>query len=361
MDGYLDKHDFDWEYYSQKNQDLVKKGVRGLDPCYRHWITYGCHENRWVRSLSTGAEKQVMIKNGTKFARAPRTPLANHTTPNPIDLQYKIAIMIHVFDATMMRFFVSYLNYLSQSYSNDNFDIYFNIVEENNPYGGELRTLIKESIATIENPHVTTYYNENRGGDIGGFLLLAKRVVNSGLDYKYVIFAHSKTKSKWRIDLCHCLFNLPFKELPKMKDMGLISSKKWLKTFDPVAQPEEYRKFKYHLIDLCNTYELPNNCPFQFIAGTMFLTRIEVLQYIVHHEIDRIYLMLNRPESVDINWLNIVEEQRRDPKGTSNDFMYRIKYRKALLSDYMIEHTYERVIGLICVHLGYKVVGYNEA
>jgi hypothetical protein len=210
-----------------------------------------------------------------------------------------------------------------------------------------------EQLGLISNPVVKCQYSENRGGDIGGFLLLSKTVIQSGTDYKYVIFIHSKTKAQWRKDLCHCLFDLPFDNLEKFKNMGLISARKWIYTFSQ----SEYRRYQYHMIELCTIYGLNCEKEWQFVAGTMFLARIDIIKYIVEHDIDRVYYMLNRVDSVDINWQNIVGELRKDTRGTTNDYQYRLRYRKSLCSDYMIEHTFERIIGLICQHLGYKLVG----
>jgi hypothetical protein len=351
-DLYITKKEFDWEYYLTRNPDLIKAGVNTLDKCHRHWVTYGCYENRWVKSLS-GQEHQVKLNTNEKFK------LTHSPVLEGIDLKFKIALMIHIFDATMIRFFTSYINRLNQTYVCGNFDIYFNIAEENNPYHGalSLRQYVTEQLEHIKNPHVKCVYNENRGGDIGGFLILSKEVIRSGIDYKYAIFVHSKKNLQWRIDLCRCLFDLQFENLDKNKNFGLISANKWIYMFDPINQVDEYNRFKYHLIDLCHIYELSCNHKWSFIAGTMFLAKIEIIKYLVLHEVDQVYHMLNRPDSIDVNWMAIVEEQKKDAQGVCNDFQYRLKYGHPLLSDYMIEHTFERVIGLICDHLGYRVIG----
>lgn len=351
--SYITKNDFDWEYYLLKNPDIKKAGHTSLDKCYRHWISYGCYENRWVKSLGNGVERQVKLKHGEKF------PVVITPTPSQplVDLKFKIAIMIHVFNVTMIRFFASYLNYLDHSYNHTNFDIYINIVEQNNPYVGDLRQYVSTQLATINNPNVHCYYNQNCGGDIGGFLLLSKIIVESHIDYQYVIFVHSKNKSAWRQELCRSIFDIKFETLEKTPNLGIISAKKWIYPFDPTKQADEYQRFKFHLIDLCSIYGLSCDQAWSFIAGTMFLAKMEIIKYIVDHEIDRVYSMLNRIDSVDINWVTIVDQLRKDSRGTTNDYQYRIKYHHSLLSDYMIEHTYERIIGLICQHMGLKLLG----
>jgi hypothetical protein len=216
---------------------------------------------------------------------------------------------------------------------------------------------VAEQVRTINNPNVHYYFNKNRGGDIGGLLLLSKIIVSSQIDYKYAIFVHSKNKTSWRQELCRCIFDIKFESLEKTPDIGIISAKKWVYPFDPSKQIDEYQRFKFHLIDLCSIYGISCDRAWEFIAGTMFLAKIEIIKYIVDHEVDRVYTMLNRVDSVDINWVTVVDQLRKDARGTTNDYQYRIKYRHSLLSDYMIEHTYERVIGLICQHMGLKIVG----
>jgi hypothetical protein len=356
---YIPKDEFDWDYYLNHNPDVRKAGITGIEGCYRHWIMYGCYENRLVKSSKTGKEVRVKLKSQEKFLPKPPPPLTPVTPSiSPIDLGFKIAVLIHIFDINLFPFFISYLNHLSNLYLNDNFDIYINIVEENSPYKGDLKLAIKAHIKNLINPNFSYFLSENRGGDIGGFLLLSKYIIESGIDYKYAIFVHSKTRAQWRKDLCQTIFNIPFEQLSKTPDMGLISSKKWLMTFDPIKQKEEYQRFRYHLVDLCEIYDVECRQAWQFIAGTMFLANIELIKYIAKTRIDEVYEKLNKLDSIDINWLTLVtDELRKDPRGTGNDLQYRLKYGRSLHPDYMIEHTFERIIGLICNKLGLKVIG----
>lgn len=354
---FIPKNEFDWEYYIQKNPDVKKIGTN-LDKCYRHWITYGCYENRWVKSTKLQKECQVKLKTTDKFIIPVIQTYSTVVKPHaPIDLKFKIAVMIHIFDVRLLRGFILYLNALNDSYINTNFDIYFNIVEENNPYQGDLKKFVNDQLTLIHNPNIQCHYSLNCGGDIGGFLLLSKMVIKSGIKYKYVIFVHSKNKTNWRIGLCQCIFGIKFENLNKTPDIGIISAKKWINLFDPIKHPEEYRKFKFHLIELCRIYELPSDTPWSFVAGTMFLADIKIIEYIVSHEVDNVYHMLNRIDSVDINWVSILDEKGKDRKGAPNDYFYRLKYGRTLISDYMIEHAFERIIGLICDHLNLKLIG----
>ena len=359
-DLFIPIHEFDWEYYLSKYEDLRHADITSLEKAYQHWITYGCHENRWVRFLSSHKEIQVNLRHGEQLiphASSKHEPKMSLKLKE-IPLLPKIAIMIHIFDTSMIPFFVTYLNTLSRAYPVGNFDLYLNIVEENNPFQGDLKACVKDHLKELMPFMMNCYYSENRGGDIGGLIRLSKEVIASGIDYRYVIFVHSKTKKRWRNDLCRCVFSINYPRITEDPKVGLISSKKWIYSFDPVRNKSEFERFQYHLIELCRIYQLPQDQPWQFVAGTMFLANIAIIQYLVSHEIDNVYHMLNRLESVDINWLNITQSLRKDTKGTGNDYMYRTKYHRSLCSDYMIEHTFERIIGLISQHLGLKTIGY---
>ena len=144
--------------------------------------------------------------------------------------------------------------------------------------------------------------------------------------------------------LCRTIFNLSFETLDPT--IGLVSNKRWIYQFNVSLQREEYNRFKYHLIDLMEIYHLQSETQqWSFVAGTMFLARIEIIQYIVSHEIHRVYSLLNRVDSIDINWMTIMEQLGKETRGTVNDYQYRLKYRQSLRSDYMVEHAFERIIG----------------
>lgn len=41
---------FDWKYYINKYDDLVKNGVTNKISAYKHWIQYGKHEMRFINT-----------------------------------------------------------------------------------------------------------------------------------------------------------------------------------------------------------------------------------------------------------------------------------------------------------------------
>lgn len=341
--SFIPKNSFDWEYYLLKNPDIKKAGINTPEKCYNHWIITGRKEKRSVRKIN---KPVIKVSQPIKIVKT------------RINLDFKIAIMIHVFDINTIHCFMSYLKDITNIYEPSNFDIYFNICEEDNPAGSSLHEKVTELLPQNGELNIHVIYSPNRGGDIGGFIILCQQVINSNVDYKYAIFVHSKNKLKWRIDLCHAVFNLKFEELPHKLDIGLYCSSKWIQKFKTQSEdPVNFKHFSYHLIELQNIYQLDTSKSWTFVAGTMFLADIKIIKYIYDHQIEKVYNMLNRVDSIDINWLSIMKELNKNTLGTTNDYQYRLKYKHSLLSDFMIEHTYERIIGLICNHLNLKILG----
>lgn len=412
MENYISFADFDWKYYIDSSQDLKK--IRNSRDAYNHWIQYGCFENRPVKNLKTKECFTVKLQKekGERFSQIEQQKIdkkkeaierslshqqqqqqrkiipsqihQRNPAPPKIKLSFKLAILLHIFDIEMFpNFYIHYLNKLTNKYDDDDVHIYINFVIEDNPYGNmnTIKSAVEEHITHILNKNVYYCFNENRGGDIGGFLILSKIILdkckNESLNYKYILFAHTKKKDEWRKELVKPIFNYKFEYLSensKMEDFGIIGAKKWIYNIEPRTPKEQQQmeKYKYHMIDLCNMYNLEEDVKtsWKFVAGTMFILDTRIVQYIIYgNEIknenddsiyvsDVLYYKLNKLDSIDVNWLNIVTDiLKKDPKDVGNDLAYRMKYGKPLHPDHMIEHTFERVIGLICKHLGLKVYG----
>ena len=52
----------------------------------------------------------------------------------------------------------------------------------------------------------------------------------------------------------------------------------------------------------------------------------------------------------------MIKAMKLDNRGCGNDLQYRVKFGQSLHVDYMIEHAYERLIGLICHLLNLKIL-----
>jgi hypothetical protein len=411
--------DFDYHYYLKNNNDLVKAKMNTLIQCYTHWINHGCYENRKVRSLKSGKEISLNLTNKQKLVKINKylekninknqssfkddfvkvdqsnvnsninsnvkTEILNKNQLNSnvkqninksiqpkeiINLIKPFAILIHIYNTKYLSYFTKNIQLLYAKYTKESFDIFINIVYVSNKVeiiNNENNT-INQEINKLYKPHII--YSENKGGDIGGFLNLCKLL---DLDkYNGVIFVHSKTKDKWRIDLCSSIFNYNFSN--DEINFGLLGNSKWIHLVDPEKHELNYIRFSEHFIKLFKVYNFDdylqltldkkykNINKWEFVAGTMFIANIKIIKYIVDHDIDYVYSLLNKLESVDENWLRIIKEMKLDNKGCGNDLFYRVKYGRPLHADFMIEHAFERILGLICnkLNLTIKKDTYNS-
>lgn len=411
--------DFDYLYYLKQNPDLKQAHLKTLVQCFTHWCNHGCYENRKIRSNKTGEEMQILVDRSKKMVHKQkviekgnnineirvdfknflsRKDIIKSQIPNQIELHRQkqrllvnrslnslitltnpIAVLVHIFDINYIQFFIKNLNHLNTRYTHDSIRIYINIVLENNPYFvddnnpteekiSDFKTLVNSMFSqSLHNKNVKIYYNENKGGDIGGLLLLIKEMFLSGEDYSHFIFVHSKTKYKWRYDLCSIIFNYPLENLSHGNSIGLISSQKWIRTIQTTNK--DYQFFESHLLKLYkilkfNDYyqntlqkKYKDIQSWKFVAGTMFIANINIAKYIFENGITDIYSVLNKLDTIDENWVKLVRNLNRDPRDCGNDLQYRVKYGKPLYADHMIEHAVERIIGLICEKLKLKIIG----
>ena len=255
--------------------------------------------------------------------------------------------MIYIFNSMLINYYVNLLNNFSKKYKH--YKIYI-----------AMHNLTHEKCANFNHlKNVKIYDIPNKGGDIGGFLFLIKKVYEDNPDYlttsnnenindnRYFIFAHTKTNNTWRQDLCSAIFNYDYKRLlQSKKDIGIICKNKWHLTYK-----DEQRRYDPHMSYLKSLYNIPDVKEWKFVGGTIMTLSSKITKYIYENDIDQIYSKLNEDNSEDECWINTIARLNKDRKGCNNDYAYRVKFNRSLHSDNMIEHTYERIIGLICTYL----------
>ena len=146
------------------------------------------------------------------------------------------------------------------------------------------------------------------------------------------------------------IFNV---DIEKLSDkVGIVGSKKWSLKF---SNKHLYRSHINFLTKMYNIKELDS---WIFIGGTIFLANSKIIKYIAHTNFQQVYNKLNNLNSIDDNWLRMAKIFKKNTNGCSNDFKYRTLHpkRKSLMSDYMIEHTYERIISLISINLSLTIL-----
>ena len=363
---------------------LIKQNVSSPSHTAHHSIKVNTIKKA---SRSVGEKRYVYgdpVLNGVNYVKRGEKPNKKIIT-NPVDINAPktdikgikdvkghrivsldggvICVMLYLFDIKMIRFFNSgKIEKLIEKYGEDQIHIYVGVQIFENRFvpssSPSFDPLVVDKyihdILGLGAKHVTIqkYMTaDTRGGDIGSFIQLSKLARETGGDiYKWYMFIHSKTNFKWRCDLTAPLFNASFEKLDR--SCGLYGSSKWLLSFNSST----CTKYTQHFNTLRRVFGMDGTCinQWQFVGGTMFILNDEIVKYIVLHG-DEVYKELNTHHTPDYNWIINVEKTKKDRHGCVNDYEYRLRYGKSLLSDYMIEHACERFIGLIVAHLGFKV------
>lgn len=379
-------NDFDFSFYKTKYKDL---NIFNTDKqLYLHWYNFGCHEGRVIKRLNGTQIQYVFPENfkkpkiidilkttpvpnsvpasrffkttlGPSLKSIPNSTLkpdlkpALNSTLKPalnstlnstlkptlktlkplLSLNNKVAVLLYIFNHKLIYYYVNLLKRFGVKYNN--FHVHIAFVGE-----------IDISKYFMEFNNVNIYKVENKGGDIGGFLLLCDKIAD--MNYKYIIFAHTKTNNNWRHQLCNPIFNFDYHTILD-KNITMIASKKWVMEF----KDDGKTRYNTHLNYLYDLYNVDVKLPlkWKFVGGTIMALSFDVIKIIKDNQLNVLYEKLNYNNSVDNQWLNEIKRLHLDNKNCYNDYNYRKIYNKPLLSDCMIEHTFERFIGFIVCHL----------
>jgi len=355
----LKSNEFDSEFYLITNQDLGKNGIKTHQQAYKHWLTYGRYEGRKVKKI--GSSDALTIKCLPISKQLYKKQPEQRIIKLPTRINFKVAVTIYLFGLKLLDYFANYVLKLKHSLGEENVHVYVGItlLSERQDLDIDLNAKEEQAIKAIKLKIecINVQIIENRGGDIGGLMQLFKTVNNQGsqgsqasqYQYQYCYHLHSKSDKIWRNGLCFPLLHLNLNNLIKKSDIGLIGSKKYMFTF------KHSDKYEYHLKNLRSLYNLKKLSEWQFVAGTIFIAKIDIVKFIATCNFDEVYQLLNTNDTIDQNWIDIITKLKKNPNNCGNDYAYRSKSvgRKSLLSDYMIEHTYERILGCICSELGF--------
>lgn len=168
---------------------------------------------------------------------------------------------------------------------------------------------------------------ENKGYDIYPFLVLINEIDLE--NYSSLLKLHTKNCNTgrniiWRNDLYECLLGTKYifrKNLNKLKKYGIVGAKERITTMNERC-PENVWLFE----DVCKQIGIePKKA--NFIAGTVFLARIEIIKRIK-----------------ELNLLQLDFENKKMETGSIGTNA----------------HVIERLFGVICNELGYKIYGSNQ-
>ena len=226
----------------------------------------------------------------------------------------KILVCIHIYYHNQVDYIIDKL----KSLNGIDYDLFVTYTNENKETNEKFLNFNKNAKFKIV---------ENKGYDIYPFLVLINEIDLE--KYSSVLKLHTKNKDEfdsysWRDDLYENLMgtkNIFKANLKKLEKYGLAGSKKRITTMNR-RFPENTLLFE----KICRQIGIePKKA--NFIAGTIFLARIEIIKRIK-----------------ELNLLQLDFENKTMETGSNGT----------------VAHVIERLFGVLCNDLGYKIYGSNK-
>lgn len=210
----------------------------------------------------------------------------------------RVAVVLHLYYQDLWQ---EFSNYLRKSGMGE-FDLYISFTREAAP---AMDTLKVQNHILREYPEAHFLTVENKGLDIGAFLMVLKTCITFGKEYDLVLKLHSKKSlhscgplygERWRKELYQPLLIdtcgiLDF--LEKNGQVGMIGSKQHISNFEGMNGPA--------IDDLKELLGLNTNNKF-FVGGTMFWVRYPILtQYLSISKIEEILAKLESGYFTDLD------------------------------------------------------------
>jgi hypothetical protein len=329
--------DFNYKDYLKLNPD-IKLNLNDEKLVIKHFINNGIYENRLIKINKINYKKQILCicHNGN----------------------------IHIFKKLE--------KYIQNLMELNSFDIEITL------FINTINTIGLNEIEYIKNkfPSAKHIIIQNFGFDIGSFFMILKICKENNYEFDYVVKIHTKTSDTDRDNLLKPILGSVNRiklilNILENEKIGLVGSKRSMfYNYDKLSVHNQnhlkylLEKFKVSI----NYYEC-----LQFIGGTMFWTKYEILKKIFwSYNFDDIIHELNTENSFDWNWYvcannkftNNIKTKEEAYKhynnygninGLSPNIFHAIKFntKSEKLRDGMIEHAYERFFSYAIENLGY--------
>lgn len=183
----------------------------------------------------------------------------------------KVALIFHVGN---IEVFHEIVNDYPDFFNNKRIDLYFSCNDK------QVFNIVNEQY-----PNSKIFQIENRGMDIGPFLLTIKYLIDNKSNYDYYIKLHTKTDKNWRNSMIKPIYNNLdyFMDIKKTNNnIKLFGSKNhhsnanFNGNYSPILEliKRNYPEYIYKFLSYCSEYnENTVDCsePPYFIAGTIFV------------------------------------------------------------------------------------------
>ena len=267
--------------------------------------------------------------------------------------------IIQIGSLTTFKKMIKYIDIISKV--NENY--IFTFVEDTE--NKKIINLLKKKLTNF-----TVLEVQNKGMDIGIFLISLLYLRDKKLKYKNLIKIHTKTDDRFREHVCDQLIGSEeiIKKNLKLMDKSEIGMLNGTITFD-------YQKnksfFKNHLnyLEYLISYFLNDTLDknkLEFAVGTFFISKFDVFNIFNKNNIKILYNKLNDENTLDINWYKIFYElknknddyiinhwKKNKKKNYGNNLELQIKTKCSGMRDFMIEHALERFFGYLNKYKNY--------
>lgn len=228
-----------------------------------------------------------------------------------------------------------------------------------------LKSKLNKSVILIVN---------NKGMDIGPFLINLLYLKINNIKPKYIIKIHTKTDDRFREHVLNHLIgseNIISNNLLKLKNninLGMLTG---TLIFNTINNNSFFDNHIYYLDYLSQIllFENLERFKLEFAIGTFFYSKYEIFDIFNEINIKFIYNKLNDENTLDINWYSIfynlnthnvnkIEKHYEEnlEKNFKNNLDFQKKTNCSGMRDFMIEHALERFFGYLCKKYNYNMI-----
>ena len=214
------------------------------------------------------------LKN-TKISYYKQISNLKNNIENKNFINRNLAVMVHIFNLSKWEDIYSYIKNLY----NLEFDLYINLAA--NDSDTFTTPKYQKFIADLDNINEFQYlyltYSDNKGMDIGGFIISYLKMIDLGLNYNSIIKIHTKSNDNWRFAMLYSLLgtesiiknnlNLIHKD-----NVGMIGND--LIPLQSIVNRNSYRFINVYM----NIFNINFNNQGYFVPGTIFWIKGSILR-----------------------------------------------------------------------------------
>jgi hypothetical protein len=341
---------FDWSFYIQKN-DLKRHGINSWAWALNHFIHVGIAQG--LQSTPTRIDNTnfdwcyYVEKNQLKDIHNRNEAYSHYVTKGKLlNLEYcksfNVVILFHLYNLYLMDEFIEKINFFMKNNPSNTYYIKINIpvddrifeyapilnngacscnssydyILEHTPYHKSLindkNADVLYAIASyleqqlqISHERLQVIFSENKGLDVGGFLLLLDQIKRESLDFDFLIKLHTKRfggsrpgekfgpnfGTGWR-NILTAFLNVKINIL--LREYECIYSSKLNSEHDG----EKYNR-GFHALrkKLCNHLQIKMAGNYDFCAGTIFIASHRFYEYMKTWDFLSLFDMLDQSQN----------------------------------------------------------------